>query len=281
MVVGKSDGRTPGKHWLLDKLFGAFTGASCKMIMSRQMLKLPIVYLDLCAGDGVATEESGMCSPGIIWKHATWFRGRLGENSAIIILIEKDRATYDILRQSYDQPGTFIIHGDSASEDVINQVKEILFPRISPASPILIHHDPNSVTNWCLTENYLSLSRYATAMLTMGCNVSGIKRLPLSERKVWYENFAVLTNYVDATNGRLDICLSALKKDSSNWAYAVVAPSRWREKVESTAKSAFKSWPSGIDIEWMTDNPSFNVLVNRLFLTKKEFEENGGLDDVA
>ena len=281
MAVGTSFGRTPGKHWLLDKFFGTLTGASYSLIVKRQMLKLPLVFLDLCAGDGRDTIESGTCSPGIIWKHATWFKDRMGENSVVVILVEKDRATYDLLRQKYESLGACVIHGDSSEQSTIDLIKKYLFSKISPSSPVLIHHDPNVVTNWCLSRNYLDISNYATAMVTMGCNVGGVKRLPLPDRMEWYKNFADLTDHALATNGRLDVCLSALKKDSSNWAYAVSAPSVWKDKVEVTVKNAFKDWKNGIEIEWMNSNPEFNTLIDKLFLTKEEFDQDGGINNVA
>jgi hypothetical protein len=280
MDVGQSEDRTPAKHSLLYKLLGTHVGASYSMVLKRQA-RLPVVIIDLCAGDGLDSFESGTSSPKIIQRHSDWFKDRMGKNSIFVILIEKDRASYDKLVAGYEKNDWLIINGDSAEQSVCDRVKEYLFPKISPLSPVFIHHDPNSVTQWCLTSEYLSLSSLLTAMVTMGCNAKGVKRLKLEERLAWYENFDLLKKQVISTGGRLDLNLTALVKDQSRWAYAVSTPSVWRNRTQKDIIAAMKYWDKGIYSQWMTNESEFLNLVNELFLTKKEFADNGGIFNVA
>jgi hypothetical protein len=273
MSVGKSEGRTPGKHALLNAVLGKQAGAFWR---SKQWMNQPFVIIDLCAGDGVDTEESGLCSPKIIKKHSQWIRCQFNsEQASIVILVEKDPGTFDILSNSPHYSDCILIKGDSNSNEVTSQITSV-FKNIphSNKCPVFIHHDPNSVTNWCLNKEYLELSDLVTTMVTMGCNVSGIKRLGFEERKQWFDNFNVLKRQVKSTNGRLDLCLSALKGDCSNWAYSLSSPSVWIDDMTSATATAFRKWANGIELEWMNDSPiEFDRLVHKLFLTKKEFEE--------
>lgn len=272
MSVGKSEGRTPGKHSLLNAVLGKQAGAFVKSKWMNQ----PFVIIDLCAGDGVNTEESGLCSPQIITKHSRWICSQFNSGDAsIVILVEKDTGTFDILRNAYEDSKCILIKGNSNDDAVVSQIASV-FDGIPDSSncPVFIHHDPNSVTNWCLRKEYLELSRLVTTMVTMGCNVSGIKRLGLEERKQWFDNFNVLKHQVKSTNGRLDLCLSALRGDCSNWAYSLSAPSVWRDDMTSAMATAFRRWANGIELEWMNCSPiQFDKLTHKLFLTKKEFEE--------
>jgi hypothetical protein len=269
--VGKSEGRTPGKHELLNALLGKQVAASAYL----PWMSPPFTIIDLCAGDGRDTLESGNCSPKIIMKHTSYGRNR--QNVVKVIMVEKDPNTFDALRNAYEDQGCTIINGDSSTDEVTEQIEGIL-SGIGPKSPVFIHHDPNAVTNWCLRAEHLDLSSYVTTMVTMGCNVSGIKRLNLEERLTWFDNFNLLKSQVKSTKGRLDLCLIALIHDCSNWAYAVSVPSRWRVDTTKAIHSAFKSWPKGIELEWMRTNPErFEDLQNRLFLTKDEYNQRGGL----
>lgn len=270
--VGKSEGRTPGKHELLDALLGQQVAVATQV----DWMETPFAIIDLCAGDGKDTLESGKCSPKIINKHAQWFCKKSGSTSAAkVILIEKDPGTFDILRNTYEDSGATIINGDSSTEEVLQQVKSALVD-IEKNCPVFIHHDPNAITNWCLRGEYLGMSSLVTTMVTMGCNVSGIKRLSLDERMEWFRKFEPLKNQVKSTKGRLDLCLIALSHDCSNWAYAVSVPSKWRVSTTKTIHKAFKSWPKGIELEWMLTSPTrFKDLQDRLFYTKEEFALRG------
>lgn len=272
--VGKSEGRTPGKHDLLNALLGKQIGVSTKLYW----MKSPFVIIDLCAGDGIDTLESGTCSPKIINKHAKWLCCHPRPmNAAKVILIEKDPGTFDILRNAYEGSGVTIINGDSSTDEVLEQVRSSLIG-LRYNSPVFIHHDPNAITNWCLRGEYLDLSSFVTTMVTMGCNVSGIKRLSLEDRMKWFEKFEPLKNQVKLTKGRLDLCLIALSHDRSNWAYAVSAPTRWQAETTKSIQKAFESWPKGIELEWMGTHPArFKDLQDRLFYTKEEFALRGEL----
>jgi len=281
--VGKSKGRTPGKHELLNAVLGKQIGAFTRL-RQRYQWSIPFVIIDLCAGDGFDTEESGTCSPRIITKHSQWLRGRIkDDNASAVILIEKDSNTFDLLRNRYDDFGCVILKGDSNSDSVVTDVKSVLEGLgLTPKCPVFIHHDPNSVANWCLREEYLELSDLVTTMVTMGCNVGGVKRMELSERQEWFDNFKLLRSHVKRTMGRLDLCLIALNNDASKWAYALSVPSKWRSDTVDAVYTAFRYWGKGIELEWMNGNHSqFDCLQYKLFLTKKEFEQKELMEGIS
>lgn len=273
MTVGQSQDRTYGKHKLLNKSLGRLVGAFTKV----RFLKPPFFFIDLCAGDGQPSYYSDWSSPQIIDKHAGYLRQRMGEDAAIVILIEKDRTTFDKLQKAFPaNKNTYLIHGDSKDPLVVSQVGEIIKTHGNLSSPCFVHNDPNKVADWAITSVLLEvLPRYTTSLTTMGCNVSGLKRLDLESREKWFEHVQVLAQSVKAVKCH-DAYLASLRNDKAQWAYLVTAPAKWTQDVVSDVKKAFKDWPHGVEGAWLSEVDQFVSLIRRLFLTKKEWE--GGQD---
>lgn len=271
-TVGVS-GRTPGKHDLLNKLLGKQVGAAKNLFIDGSLMQPPFVMIDLCAGDGHDTLESGRCSPGIIVKHANFLRNIFGQDAAIPILIEKDPATFEQLIQNYGHQ-SFVIHGDAKSTVVRHEVERILHPHALGDSPIFLQNDPNHVDAWSILPWHLSLSKYTTTYSTLGCNVGGLKVMNFSQRQQWARKVATLIRQVDSSACRLNCCLTALVKDASQWAYMMSVPSVWRIDTNEAIKSSFGYWPTGYDLAWMSNRDDFVTIIDRLFLTAKE-RENG------
>ena len=272
-TVGTSD-RTYGKHKLLNRMLGRLTGASVKL----RFLKPPFIYIDLCAGDGKPSYFSGYSSPEIIQKHANYLRKMRGDNAAIVILVEQDPATFDRLKQSphAQHKNDYLIQGNSKSPDVIAQIKEIISEHCTPYSPCFIHNDPNKVSDFAITGELLKLlPRYTTSLSTMGCNVSGLKRLPLSDRQGWFSNVDLLIDAVNSVKCH-DAHLVSLHQDKAQWAYLVTNPRKWNDEICQDVEKAFGYWTKGLDSAWLSSPDQFNNLVRTLFLTKKELE--GGQD---
>lgn len=277
MTVGTST-RTLGKHDLLHKLLGKQVGASSKLIAQCKMAK-PFVMIDLCAGDGVDSLESGQCSPGIIYQHSEWLNNAVGDpNASIRIFIEKDKSTFDQLSNSVYSQNSHLILGDSSSPEVIGQVKHLLQGKISHSSPVFIQSDPNHAHDWQIKDFYLHLSFFVTTYSTIGCNVRGIKRRPMHVRLEWFEKLKSIINRVKQTNGRLTCCLVSLEKDSDQWGYLMTVPSKWGLHTVSSAKTAFKYWESGYRISFMDSPQGFNDHANFMFLTKKEYSDGTRID---
>lgn len=274
MTVKKSV-RTLGKHTLLNKILGKQVRAMSQMVMRRKYnVKLPAVFIDLCAGDGIDSLESGDCSPNIINRHATWLDSRLGDNSTIRILVEKDISTFDKLRHSPYSQGCNLINGDANSIDTIKKIKHLLEDKISLMSPVFIQCDPNHAGDFIISAEHLYLTRNVLAYGTIGCNAMGIKRwYKLDDRMQWFQNTESLVEQVKMTQGRLDCCLISLQKDAHQWGYLVTVPSKWRCHTIQSVESSFKYWPTGYRSSWMTESDDFNDHANAMFLTKKEYAD--------
>jgi len=94
--VGRSS-RPPFKHWLLNKELGRVTGIVARNPSACPATASPFHIIDLCAGDGMVTEEHD-ASPGIILKHAR-FAWRF-DTPCRVTLIERNEHTYASLLKS-------------------------------------------------------------------------------------------------------------------------------------------------------------------------------------
>jgi hypothetical protein len=134
-----------------------------------------------------------------------------------------------------------------------------------------INVDPNTIHDWPLTKDLLvSVPKYTTTMITMGCNAGGIKRLDIKHRMEWFERIKELLLWVAPHH---DIFLFVLNNDIAQWAYIVVGPQCWKDNYFKDARKAFDYLENGITaISFKDDEKSFVLKINELFLTKKEFE---------
>lgn len=271
MAIGQSGDRTPGKHSLLATLLGRLTGAFPYV----KFLKKPFFIIDLCAGDGQPSFHSGQSSPQIIHKYASLLRQKMGNDAVVVILIEKDRATFDKLQTAFPaDEHTYLIHGDSKDPSVISRVQEIIKERGNKRSPCFLHNDPNKIVDFAITKALLQiLPPFTTSLSTMGCNVAGIKRLPLEARLLWFECIYAFVSFINQMPCH-DAYLSTLRKDKSQWAYLITTPAKWRDQTARDVTRAFHSWPFGIDGSWLSSRDQFDLLIRRLFLTKKEWEDD-------
>jgi hypothetical protein len=254
--VGQSN-RTLGKHILLHKMLGREVGmmAKCRPnFISNQYL-----IVDLCAGDGKPSHQSEKCSPEIAQKHLAWLKGNSRAGCALL-LVEKDAYTFSTLSgQGY---AATLLNIDASTLDGIPVDHD-------PRAAIFIHADPNHVNDWPLSDRFVeNLPQYTTMLITLGCNVGGLKRLPLAERMRWFDR-------VDRVLSRLpqwhDALLVVLNGDKAQWAYMITGPKTWREKYEKDAAAAFKYLPNGISMVWFrADEENFYATRERLFLTAKE-----------
>lgn len=275
MAVGKSD-RTLGKHILLERLLDREINVMNARNYNENLTFLGNEYImiDLCAGDGKPTQQSKKSSPMLMIEAACKLR-KLDQNTRKksqdifinIILIEKDEFTYVELVNSklYEDCEKFNL--DSTELDFIKTNR-----RLNSKSTVFIHADPNAITDWPLSNNFVKyLPRNTTMLITLGCNVGGIKRLCLEDRQKWFDKMdAVLYNL----NPWHDATLIVLNGDSAQWAYMIVGPKKWKDKYAVDAKKAFAYWENGISIaNFKSDQKEFFKMRDVLFLTKQERKE--------
>ncbi len=262
-TVGESR-RTSGKHSLLNRMVGREVG-----IMARSkpsFIERHYTLIDLCAGDGSATSSSEVSSPQIMMHHSLFLKKFNVPHK--IILVEKNPNTFSRLE------------GRGFDAELINcdarEIKE--FPvSVCSQSAAFIHADPNTVNDWPLSKELLQNSpEYTTLLATLGCNVGGLKRLPLKERKAWFRRMDDLLEWLPE---RHDALLVALRGDSAQWAYLIIGPRVWfgegnKSNYINDTNAAFGYWQHGIDmIRFREDTEGFYDTRSALFLTVKEWKE--------
>lgn len=261
MGVGSSPGATPVKHFLLDSLLGRVNGALTRDACAADK---PLFCVDLCAGDGIKS-ESHTASPLIFEKHCKHACGR--RNDASLVLIERDIASFDLLRQNVGQYDWLTLSNSDA--------REYTLPKMSEMQAVFVHCDPNNVHQTPITKQFVKgFTRCTMYLVTLGCNAGGIKRLPLDQREGWRDYVSLLTSSLSSWH---DALLFWLVKDSSQWAYLCNVPKKWRDDTIklATASKAAKAWSKGVGGVSLSTHPEqFAEQLNRLFLTKAELDGN-------
>ena len=256
-VVGRSEGRTVFKHFLLDTLLGRVNGA---LTTGKTAAVPPLLCIDLCAGDGFENDRH-RSSPLIFQKHCKHPCGR--RNDASLVLIEQDRVSFDLLKQNVgDYPWLQLRNADA---------RNFTLPKLDRRQAVFVHCDPNNVHKTPLTSEFVSGFTECTMYLaTLGCNASGIKRLPLEQREGWREYVEMLTRQLSLWH---DALLFWLVKDKAQWAYLCNVPMKWRDETIKAAinSRAAKEWEKGVGgVSLRRSRDDFMMQLNRLFLTKDE-----------
>jgi len=256
-TVGSSN-RTLGKHSLLNKILGREIGI---MSHAKPAFIYPeYVILDLCAGNGLSNEFSGTSSPQIITKHVKNSRN----GNIYTYFFEKDVNTHTILQSQF----SISLH-QNAFDLIYLPVK------VEDNAACFIHCDPNLITDWAVNKNLLNnCPRYTTSLITLGCNVGGLKRLPFEKRVEWFDRLDDILSFLPSWH---DALLIALKGDKAQWAYLVTGPQLWHDKgyYQQDALKSFKYWNFGIEfVQFKRDLKNFKELRDRLFLTKKEIQDH-------
>ena len=260
--VGRSS-KTPYKHWLLDKELGRQAGIYSRPAAMRSTPMrndLPLMVIDLCAGDGESSEFSAESSPAIISKHVKFAGGKLQA-----FMIEKNIYSFDALSRNVK------LYGDSDNISLINGDALEFNVNIDSKQGVFINCDPNSVNEIPLTSEFIkTLPPWTTMIVTLGCNVAGLKRLSIDKRSGWFD-------YVNMVVGSLprwhDALICSVTLDNSQWAYLVRLPDKWSsDSKASYIKSGAKMFKHGVTVySYRRERPEFNEQIKRLFLTKKEY----------
>lgn len=259
MAVGRSDGRTKFKHFLLDALLGRINGA---LTTGKTAATPPLLCVDLCAGDGLETEQH-RASPLIFQKHCNHPCGR--KNDARLVLIERERPSFDLLKQNVgNYPWIELRHGDA---------RNFTLPQLDTRQAVFIHCDPNNAHQTPLTSDFVGgFTECTTYLATLGCNASGIKRLPLDQRECWFDYVQMLIRQLSSWH---DAILFWLVNDKAQWAYLCNVPIKWRDETIHSAinSKAAKEWEKGVGgVSLRHSKSKFEHQLNRLFLTKDELD---------
>lgn len=261
--VGHS-ARTPLKHFILNVLLGREAGAFISAPDKIPARADPWLIVDLCAGDGVNVPGDHESSHSVIHRHADFARSK-GVN-VHTVFIEKNEATLKTLvTEAWHR-------GDEVSDFLHADARDyVVRPRFRDQA-IFINADPNSMADLPLTDTFLgSLTPTTSMVVTMGCNVGGLKRIPLSERGSWFDFIEIFTDTLPDFH---DALLVTLNSDAAQWAYLMRVPARWSGKTMVEAMRAVKKhWPPGAEIiSIKNDRRGFERLATRLFKTKAELK---------
>lgn len=268
--VGRSTGRTPFKHFLLKAIVGQLVG-----VLGTQSSKVPckanpFLAVDLCGGDGhEPTDGTHQASPIILHKQCEWLRNKRGLQSFLDI-IEKDEYTFEQLEINCRDLTTGgwmrLLKGDA---------REYTLPLLKSDQAAFVHCDPNNVASMPLTGPFVeSWNKYTTYLVTLGCNVGGLKRLSLEDRRQWFTYVELLVKHLSRHH---DAVLFWLQHDASQWAYMLSLPKVWKARfVADAQRKAVEMWPHGVGaISYRDSRVDFGTQVARLFLTKEECREHG------
>jgi hypothetical protein len=114
-----------------------------------------------------------------------------------------------------------------------------------------------------------SFSEYTLCMMTLGCNVAGIKRMDREEREMWFEK---AWSVVQKMHRRHDAHLIQLNRDAARWAYLITLPLKWSEvKLKEAINAGERFWPAGVSgLSFRDSRTRFEKQLHNLFLTEEE-----------
>lgn len=268
--VGRSD-RTPVKHWLLNHALGQVAGT---LSTGRVPCRPPLWCVDLCGGDGHRPEDkSHDSSPWIMHKHALWLANQ-PRCAARLHVIEMMDATYETLwNNCHDK----MMSGKPDSLEVAlikSDARQYTLPPWINDCAAFVHCDPNKVSDMPLTDRMIeSWNKWTTYLVTLGCNVAGLKRLRRELREPWFDYVNSLTSKLPKHH---DAILYWLVQDASQWAYLLSVPKAWAGYYAADVPTKMaKMWPKGIGAaSFRSERKKFDAKLRDLFLTKEENNED-------
>lgn len=272
---------TPLKHDLMNRMVGQEVGA-----MSRGAFRdvSRLFWYDLTAGDAApvkGSEWSKSCSVGILASHAAWEGNR---KPVLIHLYEAASRTYGTLLENlteqlpvfgwtrYDDD-TWTHPNGSGLHAFPDSGETADLSSVGRSSAVLAFNDPNSVHGWAMRPGFAAEVRdrgvpWLRTLSTLGCNVSGLKRLERDQREGWYDFPEQIRK---GTPGYRDMILAAVDRDSAQWAYLISTAARWREETEKHFSQSAGRLRRTMSTAWWRQEPEkFAALTNQLFLTRGE-----------
>jgi hypothetical protein len=279
--VGRS-WRTYAKHELMNAFIGQEVGVT-HTPQFRDVRRL--AWYDLSAGDGVTADDVTWyrgCSPGLLAYHAQHPKCA---KPVFVVLYEVQVATFSRLCDNLTkqlpylgytpQDETSWSHRNNVTICAVNGSGHAASTEwVTSYDAVLVLNDPNAITEWAMRPTFpAELSSRAwccRTMSTMGCNPAGLKRLPVDERRGWFEHMRAQQA---AQPHYRDLLLAAIERDDAQWAYlfSTALAKDWRNATETMVAKAFAKYGRTAELAWWRRDPDqFTAAENRLFLTKKE-----------
>jgi hypothetical protein len=221
-----------------------------------------MVMVDLCGGDGLKTDNHD-ASPLIMFHHCKEL-SKKGKATRLEV-IEKMPNTFEQLQINCGWMPPEIVtltHGDSSGYRL---------PKLAETQAAFVHCDPNTVDQIPLSRPFVAgFNRYTTYLVTLGCNVGGLKMTTADKRSKWFDYVEMVTEVLPRHH---DAVLFWLNSDAAQWAYLLSIPKVWSRKFTAQAVlHTSKHWTHGVSaVSYRTERKGFTNQVARLFLTKEEY----------
>lgn len=260
--VGVSS-RTPYKHWLYRSMLGKMVGAAAT---GKTPCGDTIKVIDLCAGDGAQTGDDPMSSsPAIADRHMTSkfpMSHRLRNRTAY--LFERETTTFARLQERFGGRSHMVLHHTDSKGITLRDINA------QRGQGVFVYADPNSISTLPVTEDLIgSFTDTTLFLMTLGCNVAGVKRIAVEERIGWMD---IVNMAVKRRNRLHDVMLLTLNRDDSQWAYLAAFPLRWAKEFQAdSVRVGQKLWTNGVTAHSIThDRRQFESKMEELFYTAKE-----------
>lgn len=243
---------------MLGKVIGAASSG-------KAMCNGTILVLDMCAGDGVESEgERLSTSPAIAYHHMTSVFPNSHKLNRTCYLYERELLTFEKLESKFGQKREMILNNADSKGVTLRDIEA------KPDDCVFVYADPNSISTLPITEDLVdSFTDTTLFLMTLGCNVGGVKRLPIDERHRWND---VVTMLLARMKPWHDIHILALNKDDSQWAYLAAWPRKWSDDfITNSIKKGNQLWPNGVSVfSARNQRLQFDDKIEELFYTQKE-----------
>ncbi len=262
--VGKSS-RTPYKHWLYSSMLGKMIGAAST---GKSPCNGTIKVLDMCAGDGVETNGDALSSsPAIACHHITSVFHNSHRVQRSAFLYERELLTFEKLHNRFGSKEQMTLRNLDSKGVTTAHIDA------RPGDGVFVYADPNSVSTLPVTEELIeSFTDTTLFLMTLGCNVGGVKRLGVNERVGWMD---VVMMTVENMRPWHDIHILSLNRDDSQWAYLAAWPRKWSDDfLQSSIRKGNQLWPNGVSaFSARNQERQFRSKIEELFYTQKELSE--------
>lgn len=262
--VGKSS-RTPYKHWLYRSMLGKMIGAAST---GKSPCNGTIKILDMCAGDGVETNGDTLgSSPAITCHHVNSIFPNSHRVQRSAFLYEREVLTFEKLNNRFGGKSNITLRNLDSKGVTTETIG------VNPGDGVFIYADPNSVSTLPVTKELIdSFTDTTLFLMTLGCNVGGVKRIGIAERLAWMDMVLMTVKTMRPWH---DIHILSLNRDESQWAYLAAWPRKWSEDfLESSIKKGNQLWPNGVSaFSYRNQQRDFRLKVEELFYTQKELTE--------
>jgi hypothetical protein len=169
------------------------------------------------------------------------------------------------------------IHADSKIEKVID------WGQLNRRDLAFINNDPNNVEDFAIDlAEYEQLAKngvWVQQFSTLGCNPSGLKRMPYEGRLIWYQNIA---KTIKASPEWHRPIMFAFGNDDARWGYLITTYGKNFKKCKESIIKAYGSAANAgqlknYDLLINGEPDGINEIIEYLVLTVEELKTKTGL----